>query len=145
MNKRWLSRSLFTANWYIVRRHVFIVYMNKGANPIFYGVQFLLVEDVLDLIWMSFPPSIYILCPDDCCGTNSIQALLHEFFYGNVRRIHNMRHWNTGLVSSRVRSIKAGLRRWTLVIAVVSVDAYPFLAISYLICHLVDTEIRSVF
>ena len=34
------------------------------------------------------------------------------------------------------RSVETGLGRWTLVVAVVSVDAYPFLAFSGLICHL---------
>ena len=34
-----------------------------------------------------------------------------------------------------------GLRRWTLAVAVISVDAYPFLAFSDLACHLEDTGI----
>ena len=40
-----------------------------------------------------------------------------------------------------VRSVETGLGRWTLVVAVISVDAYPFLAFSNLTCHLEDTEI----
>ena len=40
-----------------------------------------------------------------------------------------------------VRSVETGLGRWTLVIAVISVDAYPFLAFSDLTCHLEDTGI----
>ena len=40
-----------------------------------------------------------------------------------------------------VRSVETGLRRWTLVVAVISVDAYPFLAFSDLTCHLEDTGI----
>ena len=42
-----------------------------------------------------------------------------------------------------VRSVETGLGRWTLagVVAVVSVDAYPFLAYSDLTCHLEDTWI----
>ena len=40
-----------------------------------------------------------------------------------------------------VRSVLADLGRWTLVVAVSSVDAYPFLFFSYLTCHLEDTEI----
>ena len=40
-----------------------------------------------------------------------------------------------------VRSVETGLGRWTLVVAVISVDAYPFLAFSDLTCHLEDTEI----
>ena len=40
-----------------------------------------------------------------------------------------------------VRSVETSLRRLTLVVAVISVDAYPFLAISDLTCHLEDTGI----
>ena len=40
-----------------------------------------------------------------------------------------------------VRSVKTGLGRWTLVLAVISVDAYPILAFSDLTCHLQDTGI----
>ena len=40
-----------------------------------------------------------------------------------------------------VRSIETGLGRWMLVVAVISVDAYPFLAFSDLTCHLEDTGI----
>ena len=43
-----------------------------------------------------------------------------------------------------VRSADTGLGRLTLVVAVISVDAYPFLAFSDLTCHLEDTGI-SVF
>ena len=43
-----------------------------------------------------------------------------------------------------VRSVEIGLGRWTLVVTVISVDAYPFLAFSDLTCHLEDTGI-SVF
>ena len=35
-----------------------------------------------------------------------------------------------------VRSVETGLGRWTVVLAVTSVDAYPFLAFSDLTCHL---------
>ena len=38
-----------------------------------------------------------------------------------------------------VRSVETGLRRWTLVVFMISVDAYPFLAFSDLTCHLEDT------
>ena len=40
-----------------------------------------------------------------------------------------------------VRSVETGLGRWTLVVAVISVDAWPFffLAFSDLACHLEDT------
>ena len=40
-----------------------------------------------------------------------------------------------------VRSVETGLGRWTLVVAVISVDAYPFLAFSDLTCHIEVTEI----
>ena len=40
-----------------------------------------------------------------------------------------------------VRSIATGLGRRTLVVAVISVDAYPFLAYPDLTCHLEDTGI----
>ena len=39
------------------------------------------------------------------------------------------------------RSNKTGLGRWTLVEAVISIGAYPFLVFSDLICHLEDIEI----
>ena len=42
------------------------------------------------------------------------------------------------------RSVETGLGRSTLVVAVISVDAYPFLAFSDLTCRLEDTGI-SVF
>ena len=40
-----------------------------------------------------------------------------------------------------VRSVETGLGRWTLVVVVISVDAYPFLAFSDLTFHLEDTGI----
>ena len=40
-----------------------------------------------------------------------------------------------------VRSVETGLGRWTLVVAVISVDAYPFLAFSDLTCHLENTGV----
>ena len=40
-----------------------------------------------------------------------------------------------------VRSVETNLGRWTLVVAVIIVDAYPFLAFSDLTCHLEDTGI----
>ena len=40
-----------------------------------------------------------------------------------------------------VRSVETGLRRSTLVVAVIIADAYPFLAFSDLTCHLEDTGI----
>ena len=39
------------------------------------------------------------------------------------------------------RSFETGLGRWTLVVAVISVDAYHFLAFWDLTCHLEDTGI----
>ena len=50
-----------------------------------------------------------------------------------------------GLVKAKsdftVRSVETGLGRWTLVVAVISVYAYPFLAFSDLTCHFEDTGI----
>ena len=50
-----------------------------------------------------------------------------------------------GLVKTKsdfiVRPVETSLGRWTLVVAVISVDAYPFLAFSDLTCHLEDTGI----
>ena len=40
-----------------------------------------------------------------------------------------------------VRSVETDLVRWALVVAVISVDACPFLAFSDLTCHLEDTGI----
>ena len=39
------------------------------------------------------------------------------------------------------KSVETGLGRWMLVLAVISVDAYPFLAFSDLTCHLEDIGI----
>ena len=50
-----------------------------------------------------------------------------------------------GLVKTKsgfiVRSVETGLGRLMLVVAVISVDAYPFLAFLDLTCHLEDTGI----
>ena len=50
-----------------------------------------------------------------------------------------------GLVKTKsdfiVRSVQTGLGRWMLVVAVISVDVYPFLAFSDLTCHLEVTGI----
>ena len=50
-----------------------------------------------------------------------------------------------GLVTTKsdftVRPFETGLGRWMLVVDVISVDAYPFLAFSDLTCHLEDTGI----
>ena len=50
-----------------------------------------------------------------------------------------------GLVKTKsnfiVRSVETGLGRWMLVVAMISVDNYPFLAFSDLTCHLQDTGI----
>ena len=40
-----------------------------------------------------------------------------------------------------VRAVETSLGIWTLVVAVISVDAYPFLAFSDLTCYLDDTVI----
>ena len=52
-----------------------------------------------------------------------------------------------GLVKTEsgfVRSVETGLGRWTLVVAVISVDTYPFLSFLDPTCHLEDTE-KGVF
>ena len=50
-----------------------------------------------------------------------------------------------GLVKTKsgfiVRLVETGFGRWTLVVDVISVDAYPFLAFSNLTCHLEATGI----
>ena len=50
-----------------------------------------------------------------------------------------------GLVKSKsnfiVRSVETGIEIWTLVVAVISADVYPFLAFLDLTCHLEDTEL----
>ena len=38
-----------------------------------------------------------------------------------------------------VRSVETGLGRWAVVVGVISVDVYPFLAFSDLTCHVEDT------
>ena len=43
--------------------------------------------------------------------------------------------------SSVVRSVETGLGRWMHVVAVISVDAFPFLAFLDLTCHLGDSGI----
>ena len=40
---------------------------------------------------------------------------------------------------STARSVETDLGKWMLVVAVISVDAYPFLAFPNLICHLDNT------
>ena len=50
-----------------------------------------------------------------------------------------------GLVKTKsdfiVRPVETGLGRWMLVIVVISIDVYPLLAFSDLICHLENTGI----
>ena len=53
--------------------------------------------------------------------------------------------FSIGLVKTEygfiVRSVEIGLGRWMLVITVISVDAYPFLAFPDLTCHSEDRGI----
>ena len=53
------------------------------------------------------------------------------FYYIDQRRTPS---FPTGLVKTElnfiVRSVETGLGRWTLVVVVISVDAYPFLVFS---------------
>ena len=53
----------------------------------------------------------------------------HRFIFDWLN-LH-LKHW----------SVEIDLGRWVLVVAVINVDAYPFLAISYLTCHFEDTGI----
>ena len=57
------------------------------------------------------------------------------------------RSFPIGLVKNEfdfiVRSVETGLGRWMLVVAVISVDAYPSFALSDLTCHLDDTGIGA--
>ena len=43
-----------------------------------------------------------------------------------------------------IRLVETDLGRWMLVVVVISVDAYPFLAFPDLTCHLEDTRISLV-
>ena len=49
--------------------------------------------------------------------------------------------WNKTHIEKKIRSVETGLRRWTLVVAVidVDVDAYPYLTFSDLSCLFEDT------
>ena len=42
-----------------------------------------------------------------------------------------------------IRPVETGLGRWTLVLAVISVDAHPFFDFSDLTCHLEGTKIHA--
>ena len=61
-----------------------------------------------------------------------------------INQLHNP-SFPIGLVKTEfgfiVKSVETGLVRWSLVVAVISVDAYPFFAFSELTCHLEDTGI----
>ena len=64
------------------------------------------------------------------------------FYYINQPRTPS---FPIGLVKTEsdfiVRSLETGLGRYTLMVSVISVDAYPFLSFSDLTCHLEDTGI----
>ena len=64
------------------------------------------------------------------------------FYY--VDQLHTS-SFPIGLVKTKsdfiVRPVETSLGRWMLVVAVISVDPYPFLAFSDLTCHLEDTGI----
>ena len=64
------------------------------------------------------------------------------FYYINQPRTPS---FSIGLIKTKseflVGSVETGLGRGTLVEAVISVDAYPFLAFSDLTCYLEDTKI----
>ena len=67
-------------------------------------------------------------------GSPSSVGVMIKMPYG-VDVLHRTK---SGLI---VRSVETGLGRWTLVVAKISVHAYPFLAFSDLTCHLEDTGI----
>ena len=62
------------------------------------------------------------------------------FYYVDQARTPS---FHIGLVETEsdfiVRFFETGLRIWTLVVAVISVDAYAFSTFSDLTCHLKDT------
>ena len=64
----------------------------------------------------------------------------YTFYYINQS---GTSYFPIGLVKTKsdfiVRSVDTGLGKWMLMVAVISVDAYPFLAFSDLTCHLEDT------
>ena len=66
------------------------------------------------------------------------------FYYINQSRTLS---FPIGLVKTEsdfiVRSVETDLGEWALVVGVISVDAYPFLAFTDLNCHLEDTGIGA--
>ena len=60
------------------------------------------------------------------------------FCYINLPYIPSFRKTETEFI---IRPVETSLGRWMLVVAVIIVDAYSFLAFSDLICHLEDTGI----
>ena len=62
-------------------------------------------------------------------------------FYIDQLRTLSFPIWLVKTKSGFVRSVDTGLERWTLVVAAISVDAYPFLAFSELTCDLESTGI----
>ena len=60
------------------------------------------------------------------------------FYYINQPRTSS---FLVGLVKAESSFIVTGLARWTLVVAVISVDTYPLLAFSDLTCHPKDAGI----
>ena len=61
-----------------------------------------------------------------------------------TNQLHNP-SFPIGLVNTEcgviVRSVETGLARWMLVVAVISFDAYPYMAFSHLTFHLEDIGI----
>ena len=62
-------------------------------------------------------------------------------FYIDQLRTLSFPIWLVKTKSGFVRSVDTDLERWTLVVAAISVDAYPFLAFSELTCDLESTGI----
>ena len=71
-----------------------------------------------------------------------VQSRVTKVGGASLSMVSDPSRFPTGLVKTQSgfidRSVENGLGRWTLVVAVISVDAYPFLAFSDLTCHLED-------
>ena len=63
------------------------------------------------------------------------------FYYIDQPRTPSFPNGLVKIESDFVRSANTGLGRWTLVVAMISLDAYPFLAFLDLTCHLKNTGI----
>ena len=82
-----------------------------------------------------------------CLGGPSSDGVTIKMPYGQIIYIYQLRtsSFPIGFVKTEfgfiVRTVETGSGRSTLVVAVISVDAYPLLTFSDLTCHLEDTGI----